>query len=128
MQGFSTAFRSGGGFGQRALPTGRLISEVLRLADVHEDMGGGRTRMRLSQRRLKQPEVRAALGTDAGIASTLSVIFDEREAQIVQVSNDLPEPDAEDRMIAEYEDNAYAAARKRRQPIRRPLGGWGVAA
>ena len=36
MQGFSTAFRSGGGFGQRALPTGRLISEVLRLADVHD--------------------------------------------------------------------------------------------
>jgi hypothetical protein len=128
MQGFSTAFRSGGGFGQRALPTGRLISEVLRLADVHEDLGGGRTRLRLSPRRLKQPEVRAVLGPDAGLAATLSVIFDEREAQIVQVSNDAPELDLEDRLIAEYEDNAYAAARKRRQPIRRPAGGWGMAA
>ena len=128
MQGFSTAFRSGGGFGQRALPSGRLISDVLRLADVQEDLGGGRTRLRLSQRRLKQPEVRAALGAEAGIASTLTVVFDEREAQIVQISNDLPEPDQEDRLIAEYEDDAYAAARKRRQPLRRPLGGWGVAA
>ncbi len=128
MQGFSTAFRSGGGFGQRSLPSGRLISEVLRLADVQEDLGGGRTRLRLSQRRLKQPEVKAALGCETSLAATLSVIFDEREAQIVQVSNDLPEPDEEAQLIAEYEQNAYAAARKRRGPIKRPAGGWGMAA
>ncbi len=82
-------------------PSGRMIDAVLRFADVHEEMGESRTRLRLSRERLRQPEVRAALGGDARRAGAISVIFDEREAEIVEVAND-PEPEAE-RWMAQLE-------------------------
>lgn len=71
-----------------AAPSGRMIDAVLRFADVQEEVEGGRTRLRLSRRRLREPEVRAALGGDARRAGALSVVFDDREAEIVEVADD----------------------------------------
>lgn len=85
-------------------PSGRMINALLQYADVQEDLGGGRSRMRLSKEGRRRPEVRAALGRDLDRAARISVIFDEREAEIVEVAND-PEPEAE-RWTAQL-DRAY---------------------
>ncbi len=87
-------------------PSWRMINALLQYADVQEDLGGGRSRMRLSKEGRRRPEVRAALGRDLDRAARMSVIFDEREAEIVEVAND-PEPETE-RWTAQL-DRAYAA-------------------
>ena len=107
-----------------AVASGRLISEVLRLADVQEDLGGGRIRLRLSQARLKQPEVKAALGEDVSRAAELAVVYDEREAEVVDVTEDAASWEEE---LYEFTKratpwNSYAHARKRRHPER--FGIW----
>ena len=84
-----------------AAPSGRMINALLQYADVQEDLGEGRLRMRLSKEGRRRPEVRAALGRDLDRAARISVIFDEREAEIVEVAND-PEPEAE-RWMAQLE-------------------------
>lgn len=83
-------------------PSGRMIDAVLRFADVHEEIDGRRTRLRLSRQRLRQPEVRAALGEDARRAAKMSVIFDDQEAEIVEVAND-PDPEDGDRWMQALE-------------------------
>jgi hypothetical protein len=83
-------------------PSGRMIDAVLRFADIQEEIDERRTRLRLSRQRLRQPEVKAALGQDARRASKLSVIFDEQEAEIVEVAND-PEPEDGERWLQQLE-------------------------
>ncbi len=77
-------------------PTGRLIDAVLQFADLHEDLGDGRMRLRLSRKRAREPEVRAALGADARRAAEVAVVYDEREAEVVDVAGSprTTEPDA----------------------------------
>jgi hypothetical protein len=79
-----------------------MIDAVLRFADIQEEIDERRTRLRLSRQRLRQPEVKAALGQDARRASKLSVIFDEQEAEIVEVAND-PEPEDGERWLQQLE-------------------------
>lgn len=107
---YPTLFRTGGFGVATPPPSGRLVNEVLRLADIQEDLGGGRTRMRLSPSRLRQREVRAALGPDARRAACVSVIFDEQEEQIVTVSTDLSELAEATAWMAEVEA-AYSGRR-----------------
>lgn len=110
MTAHQTLFRTGGFGVATPPPSGRLVNEVLRLADVHEDLGGGRTRMRLSPARLRQRDVRAALGSEARRAACVSVIFDEREEQIVTVSTDLSDLAEATAWMAEVEA-AYSRRR-----------------
>jgi hypothetical protein len=70
---------------QRSLLTGETISNILRFADIEEDLGGGRVLNRLSERRLSDAEVRAAFGPDLARAAQVSVVWDEREGQIARV-------------------------------------------
>jgi hypothetical protein len=67
-------------------PSGEIISAVLRFADIEEDLGGGRTHYRLSDKRLRTREVRKALGK-AGVmrAADVGVVWDERQDEIVRV-------------------------------------------
>jgi len=115
-----TLFRTGGFGLKSAAPSGRLINELLRWADVQEDLGDGRTRLRLSKKRLKDREVRAALGADAARAADVAVVFDDREGEIVQVAAVAPEPLDGDSWSQEAERayEAYVAAfrRPRRSP------------
>jgi len=101
-----------------AVASGRLISEVLRLADVQEDLGGGRIRMRLSKARLKQPEVKAALGEDVKRAAELAVVYDEREAEVVDVAAEAKswEDELYDfvKRSSAAQGNSYAHKRRRR--------------
>ena len=105
-------------------PSGRVINALLQFADVQEDLGGGRIRMRLSRRRLGQADVRAALGADAERAADLAVVYDEREAEVVDVTEDATSWEEE---LYEFTKratpwNSYAHARKRRHPER--FGIW----
>ena len=105
-----------------AVPSGRMLNALLQYADVQEDLGGGRIRMRLSAARLKQREVKAALGADVARAADLAVVYDEREAEVVEVSG---AAEAVEDFYAFEEPmllwNSYAHAKKRRDPNARGM-------
>ena len=60
-----------------------IVDAVLRYSDVQEDVGGGRVMKRLSPARLN--EVAVALGKDAAQAGRVSILWNDREDQIVRV-------------------------------------------
>ena len=62
-----------------------VVDAVLRFHDVAVDQGGDRSLLRLSEERLRQPEVKAALGSDASRAARVSILWNERESEIVRV-------------------------------------------
>ena len=66
------------------LPPAAVVDAVLRFHDVAVDQGG-HTLLRLSERRLQEPEVEAALGVHAGRAARVSILWNERESEIVRV-------------------------------------------
>ena len=68
-----------------SLPPAAVVDAVLRFHDVAVDQGGERTLLRLSARRLHEPEVEAALGKDAARAGRVAILWNERESQIIRV-------------------------------------------
>jgi hypothetical protein len=66
-------------------PSSAVVDAVLRYSDVQEDVGGGRVMKRLSPARLRDGEVAAALGKDAVQAGRVSILWNDREDQIVRV-------------------------------------------
>ena len=70
---------------RHALPSGELINAVLQYADVSVDMGGGRTLLRLSPRRMEDEVIRAPLGREAGRLADVAVIWNEDEGEIFRV-------------------------------------------
>ena len=62
-----------------------VVDAVLRYSDIQEDMGCGRTLMRLSSERLAQDEVRRALGDAADRVGRVSILWNEDEGQIIRV-------------------------------------------
>ena len=70
----------------RPLPLpGTVVDAVLRYHDEEHDQGGGRTLLRLSQRRLRDRDVVQALGELATRAARVSILWNERESQIIRV-------------------------------------------
>ena len=113
-------------------PSGRTLDALLQYADVQEDLGGGRLCLRLSPRRARSAEVRAAFGADAKRAAALAVIYDEREAEVVEIGRDEPpmgvEGDWDEHFEREFDRalrfwNSEAHARNRKSPKR--YGAWG---
>ena len=68
-----------------SLPPAAVVDAVLRFHDVALDQGGQRTLLRLSERRLHEPEVEAALGADAARAARVAILWNERESEIIRV-------------------------------------------
>lgn len=66
-------------------PSADVINAVLQYADIEEDLGGGRYLNRISSEKLRKREVRKALGEAVARAADVSVIWDERQGQIVRV-------------------------------------------
>ena len=64
---------------------GSLVDAVLRFHDEAQDQGSGRTLLRLSAKRLHEPEVEAALGELAPRAGRVSILWNERESEIIRV-------------------------------------------
>jgi hypothetical protein len=70
----------------RPLPTPAVVVDaVLRFHDEEQDQGSGRTLLRLSPRRLKDGDVKAALGKLAKRAANVSILWNERESEIIRV-------------------------------------------
>jgi hypothetical protein len=62
-----------------------VVDAVLRYHDEEQDQGSGRTLLRLSPRRLKDGEVKAALGKLAKRAAGVAILWNERESEIIRV-------------------------------------------
>ena len=79
--------RRAAAFGQVERPAlpGSVIDAVLRFHDEEQDQGAGRTLMRLSKKRLRDAEVSAALGDQKRRAANVSILWNEREGEIIRV-------------------------------------------
>ncbi len=71
-------------FERPALP-GSVVDAVLRFHDDAQDQGAGYTLLRLSEKRLRAPEVKKALGKLCGRAAGVAVLWDEGESEIIRV-------------------------------------------
>ena len=65
-----------------------MTSAVLAFADIHRDLGGGRTLMRLSPERVVRADIILLLGGDAERAADIGLVWNEREDQIVRIIDD----------------------------------------
>ncbi|WP_374470104.1 hypothetical protein [Phenylobacterium sp.] len=66
-------------------PPAAVVDAVLRFHDEEQDQGSGRTLLRLSAARIRQREVKAALGAHAARAARVSILWNERESEIIRV-------------------------------------------
>ncbi|MGC1303546.1 MAG: hypothetical protein WA840_14345 [Caulobacteraceae bacterium] len=66
-------------------PSGELITAVIQYADLIKDMGGDRSLLRLSERRMSDPVICEALGREAARLRDIAVLWDDEEDQIVRV-------------------------------------------
>jgi hypothetical protein len=64
---------------------GTIVDAVLRYHDEVVDQGGGRSLLRLSRDRLGEAEVAQALGDHARRAAEVSILWNEREGEIIRV-------------------------------------------
>jgi hypothetical protein len=71
-------------FERPALP-GSVVDAVLRFHDEEQDQGSGRTLLRLSEKRLRAPEVKKFLGKLASRAANVAILWNEDESQIIRV-------------------------------------------
>ena len=62
-----------------------VVDAVLRYHDEEQDQGAGRTLLRLSARRLGETDVRTALGELTARAANVSILWTEREGEIIRV-------------------------------------------
>jgi hypothetical protein len=62
-----------------------VIDAVLRFHDEARPQGADSSLLRLSERRLREPEVRAALGPHAPRAAHVAVLWNDREDEIIRV-------------------------------------------
>ena len=65
-----------------------MISAVLDFADIHRDLGGGRTLMRLSPERVLRADIILLLGRDAERAADIGLVWNDREDQIIRIIDD----------------------------------------
>ncbi len=71
-------------FERPALP-GSVVDAVLRFHDEEQDQGAGRTLLRLSEKRLRAPEVKKALGKLTRRAANVAILWNDDEGQIIRV-------------------------------------------
>jgi hypothetical protein len=64
---------------------GAVVDAVLRYHDEVQDQGCGRSLLRLSASRLRDAEVAEALGAHAPRAAGVSILWNEREGEIIRV-------------------------------------------
>ncbi len=64
---------------------GAVVDAVLRYHDEVQDQGCGRALLRLSSQRIRDAEVAQALGELAARAARVSILWNEREGEIIRV-------------------------------------------
>ncbi len=65
-----------------------MVSAVLDFADIHRDLGGGRTLRRISHERAARADIFLLLGRDAERVTDIGLVWNDREDQIVRVTDD----------------------------------------
>ncbi|NQE62619.1 hypothetical protein [Caulobacter sp. RHG1] len=65
-----------------------LISAVMDFADIYRDMGGGRTLRRISHERAARADMFLLLGRDVERVTDIGLVWNDREDQIVRVTDD----------------------------------------
>ncbi|MBO9546749.1 hypothetical protein [Caulobacter sp.] len=65
-----------------------MISAVMDFADIHRDMGGGRTLRRISHERAAKADMFLLLGRDVERVIDIGLVWNDREDQIVRVTDD----------------------------------------
>ena len=65
-----------------------MISAVLDFADIHRDLGGGRTLRRISHERAARADIFLLLGRDAERVTDIGLVWNDREDQIVRITDD----------------------------------------
>ena len=65
-----------------------MISAVLDYADIHRELGGGRTLRRVSHERAARADIFLLLGRDAARVTDIGLVWDDREDQIVRITDD----------------------------------------
>jgi len=78
-----------------------MISAVLDFADIHRELGGGRTLRRISHERAARADIFLLLGRDAGRVTDIGLVWDDREDQIVRVTDDA---ELRDSRMADWEE------------------------
>jgi hypothetical protein len=91
-----------------------MISAVLAFADIHRDLGAGRTLMRISPERAARADVILLLGRDAERVVDLGLVWNDREDQIIRVIDDA---DRRDTRLAAWEDAYDLFETETRPPI-----------
>ena len=71
-------------FDRTALPSS-VVDAVLRFHDETREQGSGCTLLRLSDKRLHDAEVEAVLGDLAPRAARVSILWNDRESEIIRV-------------------------------------------
>lgn len=66
-------------------PPAAVVDAVLRFHDREDEQSSGFTLLRLSPERIRQREVKAALGDHAARAARVSILWNERESEIIRV-------------------------------------------
>lgn len=90
-----------------------MISAVLAFADIHRDLGAGRTLMRISHERAARADVILLLGRDAERVVDLGLVWNDREDQIVRIIDDA---ELRDSRLAAWEDAYDLFESEVRQP------------
>ncbi|MDB5474855.1 MAG: hypothetical protein JWP49_366 [Phenylobacterium sp.] len=70
---------------ERPMLPAAVVDAVLRFHDEEQDQGAGRTLLRLSPRRLRERDIRAALGELTERAANVAILWNEREGEIIRV-------------------------------------------
>lgn len=65
-----------------------LISAVMDFADIHRELGGGRTLRRISHERAAKADMFLLLGRDVERVTDIGLVWNDREDQIVRVIDD----------------------------------------
>lgn len=65
-----------------------MISAVMDFADIHRDMGNGRTLRRISHERAAKADMFLLLGRDVERVIDIGLVWNDREDQIVRVTDD----------------------------------------
>jgi hypothetical protein len=64
---------------------GAVVDAVLRYHDEEQDQGSGRILLRFSAQRLRDAEVKAALGVHTDRAAGVAILWNAREEEIIRV-------------------------------------------
>lgn len=65
-----------------------MVSAVLDFADIHRDLGGGRSLRRISHERAARADLILLLGRDVERVTDIGLVWNEREDQIVRITDD----------------------------------------